>query len=60
VRYLLIAVARGDRKHVGLLSKHLGPVPLTGLHAVLEVVFIIRVKGLDEGHEQVLRKTVYV
>ena len=53
--YLLIAVARGDSKHVGLLSKHFCPVPLTGLHAVLEVVLVIRVKGLDEGNEEVLR-----
>jgi hypothetical protein len=53
--YLLIAVARGYSKHVGLLSKQFCPVPLTGLHAVFEVVLIIRVKGLDEGNEEMLR-----
>lgn len=44
--YFLIGVARGDGKHVGFISKYFSPVPLTGFHAVLKVVLIIRVEGL--------------
>lgn len=44
--YFLIRVARGDGEHVGFISKYFSPVPLTGFHAVLKVVLIIRVEGL--------------
>lgn len=44
--YFLIRVARGDGKHVGFISKHFSPVPLTGFHAVLKVVLVIRIEGL--------------
>lgn len=45
--YFLIGVARRDSKHVGLISKNFSPVPLTGLHPVLKMVLVIRVKGLN-------------
>ena len=45
VPYFLIGVGR-DSKHVGFLSKNFSPVPLTCLHPVLEMILIIRVKGL--------------
>lgn len=44
--YFLIRVARGDGEHVGFISKYFSPVPLTGFHAVLKVVLVIRVEGL--------------
>lgn len=47
--YLLIGVARGDSEHVGFVSEHFGPVPLTGLHAVLEVVLVVGAEGLCTG-----------
>lgn len=47
VPYFLIGVAGRDSKHVGLISKNFGPVPLTGLHPVLKMVLVIGVEGLD-------------
>lgn len=45
--YFLIGVARRHGKHVGLFSKYFSPVPLADLHAVLKMVLVVRVKGLD-------------
>lgn len=47
--HFLIRVAGGHCKHVALVAKHLGPVPLTRLHAVLEMVLIVGVEGLNAG-----------
>lgn len=59
--YFLVRVARRDSEHVGLVSEHFGPVPLTGLHAVLKVVLVVRVEGLDAAAEtQIVNTSMYM
>lgn len=59
--YFLVRVARRDSEHVGLVSEHFSPVPLTGLHTVLKVVLVVRVEGLDAAAEtQIVNTSMYM
>lgn len=45
--HFLIRVAGRNCKHVALVPEHLRPVPLTRLHAILEMVLVVGVEGLN-------------